>query len=219
MNNVDISGNDALYRGGGLYIYSDYDVAFTEVSITANEVTGESSSAQGAGAYLDVLSLTLTDSDVSANEFGPSSTTGCGGGVYSIGGTLTLAGTALSTNAAYIGGGWYGSTSAIVLDEDSQLSANSASYHGGWAYLSSSDFTCAGSTLTSGGLSSNTAPSGGAGVYIFDTSSTLTATVWDTGAGPVENLADTVPNDASIASTNYIYGNDEPFTCTNRTCL
>jgi hypothetical protein len=152
-----------------------------------SRITGNLSSSNGGGVYVDGGTFTMSGGAVSGNSASQgggvfayggtfsmsggvvsdnsnSSSGGLGGGVYAYGGTFTMSGGMVSGNksTAY-GGGVFAGHSATFNMSGGTISGNSVSgsKEGGGVHLNTATFTMSG-----GVISGNDAGTGGGGVYV-----------------------------------------------------
>jgi fibronectin type 3 domain-containing protein len=197
MNGGAISNNISTSSGGGIYIGSG---TFTLNSGTISNNTAASS---GGGVFVDGEysgSLTLSGATISGNTVTGSGYVGGGVGIYS-GATFTMTSGTISGNRATSGGGVGGTDntdggrfimSGGTISGNSATGASSYNGSGGGVYLQNKyTFTKSGGTIYGSNAStlSNTAPDGGAAVYIYISSSTQRRR--NTTAGPTVSLDST----------------------------
>jgi MYXO-CTERM domain-containing protein len=145
--------------GGGIYS-NNVDLTLDDVFVTMN-----AGSNRGAGVYMNVGSLTITDSEISNNNVG----LGAGGGVFvqtiAAGRTLAIADSKISGNNAQIGGGVMASFiyGAVTIDRTT-ISGNTAIQGAGLKTQIIQDPGTVDVRATT--ISGNTAASSGGGIVI-----------------------------------------------------
>lgn len=121
---------------------------------TGTLVTGNRTTANGGGVYVDAGTLTVKGGKISGN------TASNGGGIYNAGGVLTIVSGSVSGNTATNGGGLYlQGTAAEVTISGGTISGNTAT-NGAGVYNQNSPVDWTGGTL-----SGNTAEQQGGGAY------------------------------------------------------
>jgi hypothetical protein len=169
--NSSISGNYAVFAGGG--IYNDaYNSGMATVSLTDSTVSSNTAAysdigfavGDGGGIYNSGGTLAITDSVVSNNLAGVTDPwpAGTGGGISSYG-TLTITNSTIRGNQGYLAGGGIASDGAVTITSTT-LSGNGATgQHDGqpWGHGGGISGTV---MLTNSTLSSNYAALSGGGV-------------------------------------------------------
>lgn len=131
-----VQNNTASYAGGGASVYGRLNALDTN-----SDITGNSSTSDGGGVYVNGGTLYLNGADVHDNQALGAS--GRGGGIYATNNaviTLTnssfIGESAPCCNTAYDGGGIYASHSTIYsLGGNSTILQNQATNNGGGLYL------------------------------------------------------------------------------------
>ena len=172
LSSVVITGNEANYRGGGVYFndsegrnpsftiidseisdntagndgggFSFYNAV--EVTITNTVVSGNSSDQQGGGAYL----YNVGNVSIDSSTFDQNTAVRTGGGlnIYEVG-DVTITNTVVSGNTAGKGGGAFFYNVGNVSIDSSTFDQNSAVTYGGGVHATSSDsFTMTNSTVS-----------------------------------------------------------------------
>jgi len=189
---VKISGNTALYDGGGVYVH------YGTFIMNGGEISGNTSFSTsyyfgGGGVYVLNGTFIMNGGEISGNT--ASSYEGGGGGVYVRGGIFTMNGGEISGNIAPCGGGVSVSDGTFTMS-GGKISGNTASSsNGGGVYVNGGPFTMSGGeisgntatpppiivtsqhgggvcvrdgtfTMSGGEISGNTASSDGGGVYV-----------------------------------------------------
>ena len=209
LTNSTVSGNTAMYGGGGIYNAGT-------MSLTNSTVSGNTSLNSGGGGILNVRSLTLTSSTISDNTaklgggilnagseyglgvltvtsstVGDNTANGAGGGIYNAG-TAAITDSRVSDNTAFTGGGivnvrGYLADPATLAVTGSTVSGNTATGSGGGiangAVLGEASIV----TLTDSALAGNATPHNGGGIYNRGTlaieGSTVSLNVANLGGG------------------------------------
>ncbi len=240
LNATTIDGNTASDGGGGIRLYTSGVGSAAEIDVSATTVTGNTAP-YGGGIFLYGSAATLD----AASEVSGNTASSYGGGVL-LRESSTLSGGEISNNTAAFGGGAYVYYGDNIL-ADTVIDDNQATVYGGGVRLltasgeadttlDASAVTITANTAPVGGgvhvsvgdvelqscvIESNTASSGGGGVYLY--SGTLTSTASDWGTGPTDNQPDDViVYDSSGATTTYSdFATSETFTCstTAGSCL
>jgi len=229
LTTVEISGNHATLRGGGLWVYPFQGPDNTDVVVTGNHSDGlgggialdwgssweggvieNNTATEGGGiGLINASTVVISDAWVQNN-----SATVAGGGFFNgltIGGAMAIYDTTFSSNSAPSGGGLYiqqttDGVSSMTLD-GLTIDANDAD-HGAGITLSGIDLT-----LTNGVLAGNTAALSGGGLTLLN-DATVTATDVDVGTG----LGGNAPEDVDVDGMTYEYDGTVGFTCTD-TCI
>ncbi|HNT78296.1 MAG TPA: choice-of-anchor D domain-containing protein, partial [Anaerolineae bacterium] len=192
MTDGEINYNVAGIHGGGMYISAGTAI-LTGTQVISNTALADSAGG-GGGAYVDQPSATLNVTDGEINE----NTALYGGGVYISQGSVTLRQTRVLRNTVpnFDGGGIYVEQTAATLDmSGGAIGFNSSGYEGGGVYINEGSATLIGTLVVSnttdrgGGLyvrrgsvtldetqvlSNSTTGGSGGGVFIEESSATLT---------------------------------------------
>ena len=229
ITNTTISGNSAIFGGGGIY-----NTFGSTLSLTSSTIIGNSATQNGGGIDNPAGStLNITDSTISNNTavrgggiynrgtgtltnttVSGNTAESSGGGIYNSG-TLTLTNSTVSGNTAFLGGGIY--DFGILTLTNSTVMGNSASANaGGIANYGGT------STLTNSTVSDNTADSSGGGIAnafgatLTLTNSTITGNTASSGGG-IYNFGGTInPKNTIIAGNNANAGPDCSGTLTSQ---
>ena len=212
-NNVEISGNMASGRGGGIYVGDGIDFEMTDgTTISKNKA------ASGGGIYVaNTAAFTLTGGTISENTattngggicFGigagvtgkvavrggtiSGNSSSSGGGIFSAG-TLEMVGAATieknkATNGAgvYVNGGGIFTMTDGTIEGNGADEANIASKNGGGVYIQSG-----GKMTIGGGKVSNNKAEYGAGIYAYRSMpSTSDITLTMSGGEISDNISD-----------------------------
>lgn len=188
IKNNTITGNNASYGGGGIYV-----TTFSSPDISGNTIT-KNNTRYGGGIYVSNSSPTIENNNISDNTasyiYGDGggivvtnfssptiknntitdNTSGNGGGIYVTtfsypdisGNTIT------GNNASYGGGIFLDSTSPTI--SNNTISNNQAEYDGGGIYV----YICSNSTITGNTITGNTATNVGGGIVVNFSNSTIT---------------------------------------------
>lgn len=189
-----ISGNEALFGGGGVYLFSG----------ELNNVTIEDNAApQGGGLFVSSGSVVLDASTtITANAAtGASSGPSLGGGILVDSGTLTMdTNTVVSSNTADYGAGAYLNDASTL--SGGTLESNVATDYGGGVYLGEYD-----NTLDNAVVTDNTATYGGGTVMQGDGNIIQDSTIEDNtaslyGGGVFVYESDDVSIDSTVIDSN-----------------
>ncbi|MBN1260113.1 MAG: choice-of-anchor D domain-containing protein, partial [Anaerolineae bacterium] len=190
MSGGEINDNVAGVHGGGMYILEGTAV-LTGTQVFSNTALADNEGG-GGGVYVDQPSATLSVVDGEIND----NTALYGGGVYISQGSVTLRQTQVLRNTVpdFDGGGVYVEQTAATLDTSGgTIGFNSSGYEGGGVYINEGSATLSGTsvvsnlafngggidvrwgsaTLNEGQVLSNTASSQGGGVYLANSTATL----------------------------------------------
>lgn len=135
MNNVTVTGNRTISKGGGIRIrMSNNNTTLNRCTIT-NNVIGTDSESKGGGIYCDSnnndpRTLTITDCEISANTV-----TKEGGGIYVQRGTVELNNCTLAENVAGTSGGGVCVYSNELIVNGGVISGNTSTNQGGGVYM------------------------------------------------------------------------------------
>ena len=134
MNNVTVTGNRTISKGGGIRIrMSNNNTTLNRCTIT-NNVIGTDSESKGGGIYCDSNNndhtLTITDCEISANTV-----TVEGGGIYVQKGTVELNNCTLAENVAGTSGGGVCVYSNELIVNGGVISGNTSTNQGGGVYM------------------------------------------------------------------------------------
>jgi hypothetical protein len=135
-------------------------VNYGTFTMSGGAVSNNSSSDYGGGVRVSGGTFTMSGGTVSGNFSSGS------GGVYVENGTFTMSGGAVCNNSSYYssGGGVYVSNSGTFTMSGGTVSGNSSSSdYGGGVYISYGTFTMSG-----GAVSGNSSSYGGGGVYLYN---------------------------------------------------
>jgi predicted outer membrane repeat protein len=218
LSSVVITGNEAEYRGGGVYFndsegrnpsftiidseisdntagndgggFSFYNAV--EVTITNTVVSGNSSDQQGGGAYL----YNVDDVSIASSTFDQNTAVRTGGGlnIYEVG-DVTITNTVVSGNTAGKGGGAFFYNVGNVSIDSSTFDQNTSVEAGGGIDATQSDSF----TMTNSTVSGNQA-SDGAGLSLY-----LSGEVLIANSTIANNVADSNNGDGGAL---YSYGSD-----------
>ncbi len=171
IRNCDIKDNNTTGSGGG--IYSSGNPTFVGCKIRGNHAR------EGGGIYCSGAIVTITDCSIIANQSDPLG----GGGIFSRTGTgsikitrTLIAGNIASGTTSANGGGIYGLSGAIDIN-NSIVAGNFAQRYGGGIYESSNYKV----TVSNCTLAGNSAGSLGGGVYMASVAylSAVHSIFWD----------------------------------------
>lgn len=135
MNNVTVTGNRTISKGGGIRIrMSNNNTTLNRCTIT-NNVIGNDSESKGGGIYCDSnnndpRTLTITDCEISANTV-----TKEGGGIYVQRGTVELNNCTLAENVAGTFGGGVCVYGKELIVNGGVISGNTSTNQGGGVYM------------------------------------------------------------------------------------
>lgn len=134
MNNVTVTGNRTISKGGGIRIRMSNNTTLNGCTIT-NNVIGTDSESKGGGIYCDSnnndpRTLTITDCEISANTV-----TKEGGGIYVQRGTVELNNCTLAENVAGTSGGGVCVYSNELIVNGGVISRNTSTNQGGGVYM------------------------------------------------------------------------------------
>ena len=174
INNVDIIGSSAVQNGGGIYIYSKYDIvlpAHTNLSIENSRIEGNSAGQNGGGIYISSnINAKIKSSIVSGNDAVK------GGGVYRQDSykNLSLENVLIDSNHAIsTGGGMFIQGNGSI--DKSWITNNTVQGNGGGMYLVWKNKDHQRSFVLSNTIIAKNNAEEGGGVYFtgFNTSSTV----------------------------------------------
>ena len=197
-----IAGNTAT-SGGGWY-QSGGTLAMNNTVVELNGAT------DGAGGYYATGAFTNTGLSLLDN------TASTSGGGLRANNAMTLTSAIVLGNDATNGGGlYYGGAGGTLALTSTLVDQNVASGYGGGVYQAGGTLSCTGSTAGTYGFTTNTATTGGGGVYLPLTTSVFVTTLCDFGATVGTN---TSPSDVLYGTTAYNKNNDVTMICRTGTC-
>ncbi|NEO87791.1 MAG: DUF4347 domain-containing protein, partial [Spirulina sp. SIO3F2] len=183
LEQVNIIGNSAGLRGGGIYAFSKVTAigsfisgnvagfsgggisSGNDVTVISSTVLSNSAVNRGGGIYTNFSSsTTVTNSPVSGNSAGD-----LGGGIFALN-DATITNSTVSGNSAINRGGGIFALNGTTTLNNSTVSGNLASLRGGGIYALNGA-----TTLTSSTVSGNLASLRGGGIYALNGATTLTS--------------------------------------------
>ncbi len=217
------SGTDTGHGGGG--IFADY----ADVDLDTVDMDSNTTARDGAAAYMDSGTLTVTDSTIHDNDADDD------GGAFSVyDGSLAVTTSTINDNTAGDdGGALYTSGGASISLTDSLVQGNTAQELGGGAYVRDGSLDCSGSTSVNAGFWTNTANGTstsstqlGGGVYLnwssngaSEPSLVSDSCDWGTGSTNDNDPDDVVAERFSGNKIRYSsYGDDVDFVCDTTSC-
>lgn len=192
IGTMTATGNTAAGNGGAVALMSD-DTTFNVDVLTASE----NSAAKGGALYAEKLTATIGEMTVTSN-----SSTGHGGALYIYTNATVHIGSLTATDNATAsgkyGGAIYASGASVTVIDSVQASGNSTG-KGGFLYLTTTDSAV---TIKAGSIADNTAPDGGASIWVNTKKANLY--IEQDVDTPICDAADIEAKDADFAIKDYV---------------
>ncbi len=203
MSGCTVSGHlDADYGGG---LYAANHAGSTTLDLDHTVISGNSAVERGAGLYTTGDALTMLGGEILDNFPGNGAMFMLGGGLRVDAGTADVDSVHVSGNSAVFGGGLSFSGASDVSIDDSIVELNNGLGVAGGVHIENVPT----SSLTGNTIVANTTPNGGAGVYLTNTTITMSNNLvaFNTGGASVANgvLGSSA---ITVFSCNDVFGND-----------
>jgi len=198
-----VSGHLELQDGGGMYV-SGYNTS-SSLDMTGGAISGNSTTAKGAGLYMNGGNLYMKKVALNANLKSPAATFMNGGGIYATAASVTLDSLVVTGNEAHVGAGVNLTDCTDAVLTHSVLTGNTAQFWGGGLnYQGNSTGSITGNTF----FENDATVSGGGGIYVSTSAPAITHNIVAFNTGGTSNANGmTLLSTPSLLSCNDTFGN------------